>query len=64
MANLRVVLREREVDLSMVDLDLGDLSTDSDIITAVTKHTGENLANHMVRREGENILVSPTPVFG
>ena len=62
--NLKVVTKEKEVELTLEELDLTSQSSDIDIITAVQRHLDQNLDGYMVSRREDNVLVSPTPVFG
>ena len=62
--NLRIVTREREVELTLRDLDLTNTATDAQIKTAAEKYMDSKLTDLVVSRQGENILLSPAPIFG
>jgi len=62
--NLKVVTKEKEVELTLEELGLYPNSSDTDIIAAVQRHLDQNLDGYMVSRREDNVLVSPTPVFG
>jgi len=64
MTNVRVVTREKEVELTFEELDLVDSATDNEIVRAAERHLDANLSGLMVSRSGENVLLSPTPIFG
>jgi hypothetical protein len=64
MANLRVVTKEREVELTLTELGLDNGSTDSEILRAAERHLDQNLNGLIVSRKDENILLSPAPIFG
>jgi hypothetical protein len=61
---IRIVTREKEVEVTLDDLGIAQGASDSEIIRAAERHLDTNLNGLMVSRQGENILVSPTPVFG
>jgi hypothetical protein len=62
--NVRIVTKEREHEISITDLGLTQASTDRNIIEAAGKFLDANLQNYIVTRNGDNIMVSPTPIFG
>jgi hypothetical protein len=62
--NLRIVTREREVELTFRDLDLTNTATDAQIRTAAEKYMDAKLTDLVVSRQGENILLSTSPIFG
>ena len=62
--NLRIVTKEREVELTFRDLDLATTATDAQIRTAAERYMDSKLTDLVVSRQGENILLSPSPIFG
>lgn len=62
--DLKVVTKEKEVELILEELDLTNQSSDTDIIAAVQRHLDQNLDGYMVSRQDDRVLVSPSPVFG
>ncbi len=62
--NLKVVTKEREVELTFEDLNLELESSDAEIITAVQRHLDQRLDGYVVTRHEDNVLVSSAPVFG
>jgi len=61
---VKIVTREKEVEVTLTELGVESDASDSAIIRAAERHLDTNLNGLMVSRQGENILVSPTPVFG
>ena len=61
---VKIVTREREVEVTLDDLRLGDRATDAEIISAAERRLEQSLNNYIVTRHEDNIVVSPTPVFG
>jgi hypothetical protein len=64
MTNLRVVTREREVELTLTDLGIDANATDAEIVRAAERNLDTTLNGLIVSRKGENILLSPAPIFG
>ena len=64
MTNLRIVTKEREVELTLNELGLEQGSTDAEIMRAAERHLDQNLSGLIVSRKGENVLLSPSPIFG
>lgn len=69
MATLHVRYEGQSIDLTMEDIDLGDLSTDTDIRESVAKHLNQpvNKFNNMaIDRSSEtgDITMRPQAVFG
>lgn len=62
--DLKVVTQDKEVELTLEELGLDIQSSDTDIIAAIQRHLDQNLDGYMVSRREDNVLVSPTPVFG
>lgn len=62
--NLRVVTREGEKEFSFEELELPFEATDTEILSRVERKLDANLDGYIVTRRAENVLVSPTPVFG
>jgi hypothetical protein len=64
MTNLRVVTKEREVELTLTDLGIDANATDAEIVRAAERNLDTTLNGLIVSRKGENILLSPAPIFG
>jgi hypothetical protein len=64
MTNLRVVTKEREVELTLTDLGIEANASDAEIIRAAERNLDTTLNGLIVSRKGENILLSPAPIFG
>ena len=64
IVNVRIVTREREMEVTFDDLRLGNQATDAEIIAAAERRLEQTLNNYIVTRHEDNIVVSPTPVFG
>lgn len=62
--NLKVVTREKEIDLTLEELGLSTEATDAEIIVAAQRRLDETLDGYVVSRHDTNIMVSPAPVFG
>lgn len=62
--DLKVVTKEKEVELTLEELGLEVNSSDTVIIAAVQRHLDQNLDGYMVSRQDGKVLVSPAPVFG
>ena len=61
---LKVVTKEREVELTFEDLNLASDASDAEIIAAVERRLDQKLDSHVVSRHEENVMVSPAPIFG
>ena len=61
---LRVVTKERETELTFTELGLDNGATDAEIMRAAERNLDTNLSGLMVSRKGENVLLSPAPIFG
>jgi hypothetical protein len=64
MTMLRVVTKEKEVELTFTELNLESGATDSEIVRAAERHLDQNLNGLIVSRRENNILLSPAPIFG
>ena len=62
--NLRIVTKEREVELTFRDLDLATSASDTAIVKAAEKYMDSRLTDLVVTRNGENVLLAPSPIFG
>lgn len=61
---VKIVVREREIELTFDQMDLSPDASDAQIIVAAERHMEQKLENFVVTRQGENVMVSPSPVFG
>ncbi len=59
---VKVVMDGRETDMDLKSLS--PEATDSEILKAVAGRAERDMNDYHVTREGSNVLVSPTPVFG
>ncbi len=61
---VKIVVREREIELTFDQMDLSPDASDAQIIVAAERHMEQKLENFVVTRQGGNVMVSPSPVFG
>lgn len=61
---VKIVAREREIELTFDQMGLSPDASDAEIIVAAERHMEQKLENFVVTRQGENVMVSPSPVFG
>jgi hypothetical protein len=59
--NLRIVTRDQEVELLNV---LSSDASDTEVIRMAENRLDTSLKGYQVSRNGNNVLVAPTPVFG
>ena len=62
--NVKIVTKETEINATLVDLGLDTQSTDTQILAAAERRSEQTLSNYTVTRHEDNILVSPTPIYG
>jgi len=62
--NVRVVTKEREVEMTFKQLGLEKGATDAEIMRAAERDLDQNLSGLIVSRKEENVLLSPAPIFG
>jgi hypothetical protein len=62
---IRVVTVEKEVEFSLAELGIKVVDpSDAQLIPAVERKIDQKLENVTVTRQGENIVIAPTPVYG
>lgn len=61
---IKVVLREREIELSFIDLDLPVTATDAQLVQATERHLDQKLDGFAVTRHEDHVMISSEPVFG
>jgi hypothetical protein len=61
---LKIVTKEQEYNVKLSEAELTSNSSDTDIIKASEFIAKTILKDFVVSRHGQNILVSPSPIFG
>lgn len=61
---LKVVTSEAEREFTFEELGLPYEATDNEILEAAHRKLDQDLEGYVVSRQGQNVLVSPSPVFG
>jgi hypothetical protein len=62
--NVKIVTRDVEINATLVDLGLEPQATDTQILAAAERRSEQMLEHYTVTRHEDNILVSPTPIYG
>ena len=61
---VRIVTKEREVELTFDELHITPTSGDAAIIKAAERSLDTTLKDYMVTKNGDNVIVSATPIYG